>query len=75
MKRLWLVGAAIALAVGLGACGEKPQTATPRKSDQKVWQNVDNPYVANGWKAGDKASWEEQTRTRAQTQNEYNRVH
>lgn len=71
------IGLVIALAVsvaGLAACGEKVQTAEGRRSDAKPWQGADAAYVANGWKAGDKASWEEQMRKRAQTQNEYARV-
>ena len=74
MKRPLLVGACVSLLLGLNACAEKPQTATPRKADQKVWQGTDNPYTVAGWKAGDKSSWEDQTRTRAQNQNEYNRT-
>jgi hypothetical protein len=60
----------------LAACGEKPQTATPaaKKSDAGAWQGSDARYSANGWKAGDRASWEEQMRARARGQNEYSRV-
>jgi hypothetical protein len=59
----------------LAGCGERVQTATPRKADQKAWQGAtDDPFSVNTWKAGDRASWEEQIRTRAQTQNEYNKV-
>ncbi|HEV7915727.1 MAG TPA: hypothetical protein VGP22_18340 [Albitalea sp.] len=71
MSRLLLIGAALALVGGLAACGERVQTANPRKSDTAAWQGADNPYGAAGWKAGDKASWDEQMRTRALTQNEY----
>ncbi|HJV63650.1 MAG TPA: hypothetical protein VJ743_22065 [Albitalea sp.] len=73
-KRLLLISCALSLAAGLAACGEKVQTATPRKADQRAWQGTDNGYAATGWKAGDKAGWEDQMRARAQTQNEYNRV-
>jgi ABC-type oligopeptide transport system substrate-binding subunit len=73
-KRLLLICCACGL-LALAACGERVQTATPRKADQKAWQGADNPYALNSWKAGDKTSWDEQIRTRAQTQNEYNRVH
>ena len=61
------------LAVSLAACGEKPQSASPsvKKADGKVWEASDNAYVAAGWKAGDRSSWEEQMRKRAQSQNEY----
>ena len=74
IKRLVLMACAAALLTGLAACSEKVQTATPRKVDQKPWQAVDNPFAASGWKAGDKTSWDADLRTRAQKQNEYNRV-
>jgi hypothetical protein len=61
--------------LGLTACGERAQTAsTAKKSDTKPWEIAADPYVASGWKTGDRASWEEQIRNRAQTQNEYNRT-
>jgi hypothetical protein len=59
----------------LAACAEREQTANLRGSDTVAWQGVENPYAAPGWKAGDRTSWEEQIRTRAQAQNEYYRVH
>ncbi|MDH4061258.1 MAG: hypothetical protein OEU94_10645 [Aquincola sp.] len=67
-----------AIAVPLAGCGDKAQTAgqsSVKKSDAKAWQGAPNdPYVADGWKAGDKDSWEAQMKTRAQQgQNEYNR--
>lgn len=58
-------------AAALVACTEKPQTASARKSDAKAWQGADATYTAGTWKAGDKTSWEEQLRARAQSQNEY----
>lgn len=73
MMRWSLSIAALGLLV---ACGDKPQTANAaaKKADTQAWQGTDNGYVANGWKAGDKASWEEQMRARARGQNEYTRV-
>ena len=68
MKRILF---ALAAALVLAACTEKPQTASPRKSDARAWQGADAAYTTGGWKAGDKTSWEEQMRTRAQNQNEY----
>ncbi|TXC65594.1 hypothetical protein FSC37_04390 [Piscinibacter aquaticus] len=64
---------AAALAAALSACGEKPQTAATKKSDAKPWEGVQKSHVAQGWKAGDKDSWEAQMRVRAQNQNEYTR--
>ena len=68
MTRLLL---ACAAALALAACTEKPQTATPRKSDARAWQGADAAYTTGSWKAGDKTGWEEQMRTRAQNQNDY----
>lgn len=71
LPTLALVGAALLL----GACMEKPQTASGRKADAKAYEPAQNSaYVAPGWKAGDAGSWEEQTRQRAQAQNEYSRA-
>lgn len=72
MKRVLLVAAA---ALALVGCGEKPQELSGVKQDAAPFQGTGMPYVATGWKAGDKASWEQQLRVRTQnTQNEYNRV-
>jgi hypothetical protein len=65
---------AVLMLATLAACGEPAQTATTRKVDTKPWQGPDNVYTANGWKAGDRANWDEQLRQRAQAQNEYTRV-
>lgn len=73
MKRLSLMAATVVL---LAACGEKPQGPTPSAAapDEKPWQANKNPYVSKGWEPGDKARWENQLRSRAQTQNEYVKV-
>jgi len=64
-----------AAAVSLSACTEKPQTAKTSKSDVQAYEGASNKeFTVAGWKAGDKASWEEQMRTRAQGQNEYSRA-
>lgn len=62
-------------ALMLGACGEKNSEAA-KKSDVPAFQGSTgaSAYVANGWKAGDQTAWEQQLRTRTQSQNEYNRV-
>jgi len=64
------------LVFALAACGEKPQTldADAKKVDAKAWEQSNSPFVAGGWKSGDKASWDEQLRARAQSQNEYVRT-
>ena len=74
MRRLLSIAAALALALGAGACAEKPQAASPSKADTPAWQAAENGYVAPGWKAGDRSSLEQQLRSRAQAQNEYTRI-
>lgn len=64
----------VALACGLAACTEKPQTATVRKADTPAFQGAADPYVAAGWKPGDATSWNKQLTERAQAQNEYVRI-
>jgi hypothetical protein len=74
MRPVLLTAAVAALAL-LAACGEKPQTLGGVKSDVAAFQGVNNPYAAPGWKAGDKTSWEQGLKARAQyTQNEYSRA-
>jgi hypothetical protein len=73
MKARWLLVMSVAALVA--GCGETAQTAAGKKSDAKPWEGAaDSPFVVSGWKAGDRASWEEQMRHRAQSQNEYTRV-
>ena len=59
----------------LGACGEKPQSLGGVKSDAAPHTGVgSSQYAAPGWKAGDKAAWEQQLRSRSQGQNDYSRA-
>jgi hypothetical protein len=69
MNRLVLLGVVIALA----ACGEKPQTIGQNsRHDTPAFQGTGMPYQAQGWKAGDRTSWEQVLKTRAQQgQNDY----
>ena len=72
MMRLLVVSVALA---SLSACGEKPQTLGGVKSDVAPFQGAQNQFVAPGWKAGDKTSWEQGLKARAQnTQNEYSKT-
>lgn len=74
----------VALASGamlLAACSEKPQTnAEGVKYDAVPWSgtgtqaNTGTVFTAPGWKVGDKASWEQQIKTRSNGQNEYTRT-
>lgn len=66
---------ALLAATALSACSEQPQEVSAgAKAGQPSWQGAGNPHVAEGWKPGDQASWEEQMRRRAQGQNEYARI-
>ncbi len=61
----------------LAACGEKPQTLGTR-SDTAPYSGPSGSavsYSAPGWKAGEKTSWEQALRARAQySQNDYTRA-
>ena len=64
-------------AVAAAGCGDKVQevgSSPVRKLDTQAWQATAGAYTAAGWTTGDKASWEAQMRTRAQTQNESVRI-
>ena len=73
-----MIRTAVLVAVGalaLAGCAEKEQTASGIKSDSAPFQGTNRPYVANGWKPGDKASWEQALKVRTvQGQNEYVKV-
>jgi major membrane immunogen (membrane-anchored lipoprotein) len=74
MRALLSVVAVVSLAA-LAACGEKPQTAGGVKGDVAAYQGVQTSFAAPGWKAGDRTSWEQALKARAQnTQNEYSRT-
>ena len=62
------------MAAATAGCGEKAQTAgAAKKADAHAWEGAQGGNVAEGWKPGDKDSWEAQIRERAQNQNEYTR--
>ena len=73
---VWSLGVA-ALAL-LAACGEQPQVVTGQgvKQDNPPHAGVGaSQYAERGWTAGDRTSWEQQLRQRAQYgQNDYVRV-
>ncbi len=59
-------------ALALAGCAEKEQTAAGVKSDTAPFIGTSKPYVAAGWKPGDRNSWEQQLKVRAQQgQNDY----
>lgn len=71
MRALVLITGAVLLA----ACGEKPQSLGSVKQDAAPFQGTGTPFAAQGWKQGDKTSWEQQLKTRTQSgQNDYNKV-
>ena len=69
------VAAVIAAALLAAGCGEKPQSLGAVKQDSAAFQGTGMPYTVPGWKQGDRASWEQQLKTRTQTgQNDYTKV-
>ena len=62
MKRMSLIVLSVA---ALTACGEKAQTLGTKK-DATAFSGADNAFVASGWTAGDKNSWEQHLRARGQ---------
>jgi hypothetical protein len=77
-----LVGAALLVALGLGACGERDQVTVYKqgkyqgKPDTPPWENdpAANPYPGSKWNKGDKTGWESAVKTRSLAQNEYTRA-
>ncbi len=75
MKHLAMILAAGALA--LAGCAEKEQTASGVKSDAAPFQGTSKqpPFMAAGWKPGDRATWEQQLKVRTVNgQNDYVKV-
>ena len=68
----------LAAVLALGACGEAPQDLTGQgaKLDGAPYTGVgSSQYAQSGWKVGDKASWEQQLKARAQYgQNDFTRM-
>jgi hypothetical protein len=75
MMRLMLAMSSLMTVVWLSGCGEKPQTLGGGKNRVAAYQGADNKFVAPGWTPGDKTSWEQELKARAQnTQNEYSKM-
>lgn len=67
-----------ASALALAGCAEPDQTDTGIKSDQQIYvgTNKQPPYMAAGWKPGDRAAWEQHMKVRTQGgQDEYPKIH
>ena len=69
------IPAAVAVAM-LVACGDKPQTMGGAvRQDTAAFNGTGSPFVASGWKPGDKTSWESHLRARMQSsQNDYSKA-
>jgi hypothetical protein len=66
----------VVAAAALSACGEQPQEMGGSRSDAAPYTGVGkSQYQQPGWSVGDKASWEQQLKSRAQYgMNDYSRV-
>lgn len=81
-RKFILVGAAVLVALGLGACGERDQVTVYKqgkyqgKPDTKPWENdpAASLYTTSKWSKGDKTGWESAVKTRNLAQNEYTRA-
>jgi len=79
VRRFVLAGAAVLVAFGLGACGERDQVTVYKqgkyqgKPDTKPWENDPAAaiYTTSKWDKGNKASWESAVKTRNLAQNEF----
>ena len=80
--RLLAAGMAALIGGFVSGCGERSQVVAYKsgkyqsKPDTKPWDNDPGAglYTTSKWTGGDQVSWENALRTRAQGQNEYNRV-
>jgi len=72
MRRTHWVLALVALASGLAACGEKPQSLAGKQisGSPPSWQGPSTVFTASGWAVGDQRSWQTHMQARAQAQNE-----
>jgi hypothetical protein len=75
MRRIFLIAAGV---LGLAACSvEESQELHSSNAEQVApsYQGTDTNFVARGWTAGDRRSWEQSLKVRLQQgQNEYNKV-
>jgi len=73
---LWTASGVLLVTMALAACGDKPQEMGGSRSDAAPYTGVGkSQYQQPGWTPGDKNSWEQQLKTRAQYgMNDYTRV-
>lgn len=79
MRRFSLIALAFAGLLGVSACGQQAQesaTGKAIKNDGGPYNGVgQSQYAQGGWTAGDRNSWEQQLKSRAQYgQNDYQRI-
>jgi ABC-type oligopeptide transport system substrate-binding subunit len=78
MMRFFIVISLLAASLALSACGDKAEAKSAgKKTDAPAFSGApdgNKAFSAQGWTAGDKASWEQQMRARSQGQNEYLRT-
>ena len=76
MSRIFWAVSLSALALGLGACGEKPQELAGRQIQGSApsWQGPASTFIVSGWTVGDQRSWQAHMQARAQGQNELVRL-
>ena len=81
MKTRTVVAIVAALGlVALAGCGEKPQAVAYKqgkyqgKPDTLPWDNAPLAYGSAKWDKGNKTSWEDEIKSRTQSQNEYVRI-
>jgi ABC-type glycerol-3-phosphate transport system substrate-binding protein len=65
MRRSHRLLALSVLALGLAACGERPQELAGRPA---------SVFTVSGWTVGDQGSWQSHMQARAQAQNEHVRL-
>ena len=66
MRRILISTAALMVLTGLTACGEKPQDHAGIRSDKPAQAGTGvAAFTAEGWKAGDQASWSNHLKARA----------
>ena len=67
----------VVAAFAAAGCAEREQTASGIKSDAGAYQGTSKqpPFMAAGWKQGDRAAWEQQLKVRTVNgQNDYVKV-
>jgi hypothetical protein len=72
VSRAALIGVTLAALLALAACGERPQVVNYKQG--KYAGKPDTPAYQAAPYNGDRAAWERTLATRAQAQNEYQRI-